>query len=170
MTFRNLLILAPLALMACGEEKKAEAPAPKPPLEINLAPLDTAKDLMPAGWMATISSPKGTRFFAQDGKIFFDFPGDPAAAEVNTLSYDIDASLAGEVTLEFGYTITGDQPECEVGLTQGDKGEKQKPTKRNISLKLDKTAGEAALVSFSCKSKSAIYGYLIQPRLLIVQK
>lgn len=167
---RALLILAPLALIACGEEKKVEAPPAKPPIEINLAPLETPKDQLPAGWMATTLSQPNTRFFAEDGKIFFDFPGKGDAAVENTLSYEIDPALAGEVTFEFGYTQTGESPECQVGLTQGDKGGKEKPTKRNISMKLEKTAGEPALASFSCKASSEVYGYLIQPRLRIVEK
>ncbi len=170
MTSRALLILAPLALIACGEEKKAEAPAPKPPIEIKLAPLDTPKEQLPAGWVAATLSKPETRFFAEDGKIFFDFPGGGDAALENVLSYEIDPALAGEVTLEFGYTQTGPNPECEVGLTQGDKGGKEKPAKRNMVMKLEKSAGEAAVVSFACKANSEVYGYLIQPRLLIAQK
>lgn len=170
MKLNPVLLLAPFALVAC-EEKKVEAPPPaKPPLEIKLATANTEPGVMSPGWTAQMQSKSGTMYYTWDGKVYFEFPGDTAGAETNTLSYAIDPAVAGDVALEFGYTVTGGKPDCEVALTQGANGETKKPTTRNISLKLDKTAGEAATFSFSCKTVERSWGWLINPKLTVVEK
>lgn len=169
MTSRALLILAPLALVACSEEKKVVAPpAPKPPLEIKLANENTEPDKMPAGWTSQMKAK--TQHYAWDGKIYFEIPGDPAGTDANALTYTIDQAVAGDVTLEFGYTPIGGKPTCQASLKQGDKGETQTITKRNSTMKLEKAAGQPAEVVFSCTAMERSWGYVIQPRLLVAQK
>lgn len=173
MKLNPILLLAPLAFAAC-EEKKAEAPpAAKPPLVINLATENTEPGVMSPGWSVQMQSQSGTSYYTWDGKAYFEFPGDAAGAEKNALLYTVDPAIAGDVTLEFGYTVQtaeGSKPVCDVSLMQGGKGETKNPTTRNISLKLDKAAGEAATFTFSCTTTEKTWGWLINPKLTVVEK
>lgn len=165
----GLLIFA-FALTACGPDKPAEPPpaAPKP-VEIEIGRPDTPDGTLPPGWSTSMQS-SGTVVRAEDGQVYFQFPGDAEAKETNTLSYEIDASIAGQVTFDFFYTVTGSKPQCEVALKQGDKGSVEPASKRHITMTLDKAAGTPATASFSCRATSQVYGFLINPKLILPAK
>jgi hypothetical protein len=155
-------------ITACGQPQSA-ALASDPgsqSSQVNLASLDTVDRALPPGWTAAIEA-EPSHFHAQAGKVYFEFPGDPAGAQKNVLAYEIAPSIVGDIAFSFQLSINGDASACEVSLAQGAQGGRLTPSTRNISLTLAKTAGSHATASFACQSKERVWGWLIRPALTI---